>query len=116
MQTTQESVLISNVIISIGIINVPLALAMGALVGAGLFILNSKKRPPMLNVVYFTIAFTTGLFGGQPLGNALAKMLPFLQSVSIDHFIGGLISAALFITLFEKALKKIHTNQEEVKP
>lgn len=116
MQTTQESVLISNVIISIGIINVPLALAMGALVGAGLFILNSKKRPPILNVTYFTIAFVIGLFGGQTLGGVLVKMLPFLQVASIDHFTGALVSAALFITLLESALKKIQAKEMEANP
>lgn len=44
MQTTQESTVISQVIITIGIVHFSLGLAMGALVGASLFILTSQRR------------------------------------------------------------------------
>ncbi len=119
MQTTQESTAISQVIITIGIVHFSLGLAMGALVGASLFILTSQKRAPLLNVVYFTLAFIIGLFGGQGLGNALAKVIPFLSNINfIDEFSGAVISAALFIFVIELVIKRLQTqpNAGGIKP
>ena len=110
MQTTQESTVISQVIITIGIVHFSLGLAMGALVGASLFILTSQKRAPLLNVVYFTLAFIIGLFGGQSLGAGLSKLLRFLPDTQfIDEFSGAVLSAALFIVLIELVIKRLQT-------
>lgn len=119
MQTTQESTAISQVIITIGIVHFSLGLAMGALVGASLFILTSQKRAPFLNVVYFTLAFIIGLFGGPSLSNALTKIIPILSSINfIDEFSGAVISAALFIFVIELVIKRLQTqpNAGGIKP
>lgn len=119
MQTSQESVLLSNIIITIGVVHFPLALAIGALIGAGLFILNSKQRAPWRNCVYFVFAFTIGLFGGQTMGAALSKILPFIKDTEfIDAFSGALISAALFIGVIEIGIKitQAKTNIGSAKP
>lgn len=91
---------LNTAIIIIGSYHLPASVAVGALVGASLFILNKRSYSILSKIWLFAISYLSGLFGGEDVADFINWFFPDKSPLDINDFTGAaMVSALVVVTI-----------------
>ena len=99
--TDKTTTAINTAIIVIGSYHLPASIAVGALVGASLFILSRQGYGNLSKAWLFAISYLSGLFAGGDVSNVLTWLLPNKMPLQINEFTGAAVSSAFMVKLIQ---------------
>ena len=99
MQDKQTAV-INTAVIVIGSYHLPASVAIGALVGASLFILGRQGYPLISKAWLFAVSYFFGIFAGDDAADLLTIILPF--NFQANDFTGSVLAAAFSVFIIQR--------------
>lgn len=93
MNADVRSASLTSAILLIGGYQLPLAVLLGALVGASLFMLYAHNPRPRHKWALFAVALTAGLFIADDINPLLNALLPTASPIELGQFLCAAIAA-----------------------
>ena len=97
----KETTAINTAVIIIGSYHLPASVAVGALVGASLFILSKQGYGNLSKAWLFAISYLSGLFGGADVSHVLNWFLPEKLPLQINEFTGAAAASAFMVAVIQ---------------
>ncbi|XXQ68935.1 putative holin [Neisseriaceae bacterium B1] len=92
---------INTAVIIIGSYHLPASVAVGALVGASLFILSRRGYGNLSKAWLFAISYLSGLFGGSDVATLINWSFPDKIPLHINDFTGAAIASAFVVAVIQ---------------
>lgn len=104
MQPDKTTTAVNAAIFIIGSYHVPAGVAIGALIGASLFVLSQKSYGPISKAWMFAVSFFSGIFGYDSAENILNWFLPG-DSLHINAFTAATVFSAMIVLSLQKLIQ-----------
>lgn len=92
---------INTAVIIIGSYHLPASVAVGALVGASLFILSKQGYGNLSKAWLFAISYLSGLFGGSDVSQVVNWFFPDKLPLHINEFTGAAAASAFMVAMIQ---------------
>ncbi len=93
MNADVRSASLTSAVVLIGGYQLPLAVLLGAIVGASLFMLHAKNHGPRQKWMLFGVALMAGLFIADDINPLLNAFLPTTSPIELGQFLCAAIAA-----------------------
>nr|WP_314269792.1 putative holin [uncultured Kingella sp.] len=100
-QDNQSTTAINTAVIVIGSYHLPASVAVGALVGASLFILSRREYSRLSKAWLFAISYLSGLFGGDDTADFINWFFPDKSPIDINPFTGAAVASAFVVVVIQ---------------
>ncbi|PJO78751.1 hypothetical protein GJV52_00730 [Neisseria brasiliensis] len=111
MTDSQISTAINTALIIVGSYHLPASVAMGAIVGASLFILTREQHSIISKAWLFAVSFLSGIFGGNGAAEIVNWAIPSAIPLHLNEFTGAALFSALIVVVCTRLINLAETGR-----
>lgn len=118
MPTDHRTASFTTALFIIGGYHFPIAVALGALTGASIFMISARGYTPIQKLALFVVSLVTGFFVAEDINPLVNALLPkFLNTqLNLGPFFSAAIAAAVAVTVLQLIPKFIENTVQSKGP